>query len=91
MRLFQASKRTFFKNLLLLLSAALEEVIYEVTFLRQHDSMHNNLILGQNRIFSVNEAETQPRLNTDSRLMNECVVNEGISSLMLSVTRNVTH
>ena len=31
-------------NLLLLLPAALEELIYELTFLRQYD--HNNLILG---------------------------------------------
>ena len=90
MRLFQASKRTFFKNLLLLLPAALEELIYEVTFFASV-SLHNNLILGQNRIFSVNEAKTQPRLNTGSGLMNECMVNERISSLMLSVRRNVTH
>ena len=34
----------FFLNLLLLLPAALEELIYEITFLRQYD--HNNLILG---------------------------------------------
>ena len=31
-------------NLLLLLPAALEELIYEISFLRQYD--HNNLILG---------------------------------------------
>ena len=36
--------------------------IQEVTFLRQHDSMI--FILGQNRIFRVIDAKTQPKLNT---------------------------
>ena len=40
LRSFQASKRTFFKNLhsLIILPAALEVLIYEVTFLRHYDS-----------------------------------------------------
>ena len=44
-RLFQGRlSAPFCLNLLLLLPAALEELIYELTFLRQYD--HNNLILG---------------------------------------------
>ena len=38
MHSFQASKRTFFSNVLLLLPAALEVLIYDVTFLHQYDS-----------------------------------------------------
>ena len=38
MRSFQASKQTFSKNVLLLLSAALKVLIYDVTFLHQYDS-----------------------------------------------------
>ena len=38
MRSFQASKRNFSKNALLLLPAALEVLIYDVTFLHQYGS-----------------------------------------------------
>ena len=41
---FRVVSAPFCLNLLLLLPAALEDLIYELTFLRQYD--HNNLILG---------------------------------------------
>ena len=63
---FQASKLTFSYNLLLLSPAALEVLIYSRGNFLASAWLHDNFILGQNRIFRVNDAKTQPRLNTDN-------------------------
>ena len=52
------------ENLLLLLPAALEVLIYSGSNFFASAWLHDNFILGQNRIFCSSDAKTQPRLNT---------------------------
>ena len=63
MRSFQASKHTFFLNLLLLFPAALEVLFLGGNFFASL-FLHDNFILRQSRIFHVNDTETWSRLST---------------------------
>ena len=85
---YKASKHTyFFLNLLLLLPAALEVLIYEktyfggflfVSFFCVSMTPRSFFILLQNRIFCVNDAKTRPRLNTvlyRSQSVSHCMCN----------------
>ena len=59
---FQASKHIFFFSLLFLLPAALEVLIYEVTFLRQYDSTIISFWVGTEYSASITQ-KRKPGLN----------------------------